>query len=156
MASCATVVNRRILSATRKGPVTNRPQDAILPLKYRPYCSGLPTHYTRLAYWGETGTAWPRFLTEPVLAEPTLQVIRDPGVQDPGTTGEQIYVEKSISQKQIPRCARDDKAVDIVNQTRGNARFRGCEIAANRLGLTVIPSAALSSRAKRICFSQLG
>jgi hypothetical protein len=156
MASCGRLVTGPFRVAEGMRRLTTAAQLAKLPHKYRPYCSGLPTHYTRLAYWGETGTAWPRFLTEPVLAEPTLQVIRDPGVQDPGTTGEQIYVEKSISQKQIPRCARDDKAVDIVNQTRGNARFRGCEIAANRLGLTVIPSAAMSSRAKRICVSQLG
>jgi hypothetical protein len=65
-----------------------------------------------------------------VLAEPALQIVRYPGIQDPGTTGEQIYVEKSISQKQIPRgvCpqrARDNRAVDILNQARAGARFRG-------------------------------
>jgi hypothetical protein len=31
LASCATVVNRRKPSLTRKGPADSRPQDAILP-----------------------------------------------------------------------------------------------------------------------------
>jgi hypothetical protein len=42
-------------------------------------------------------------LTQSVLADPTRQIVRHSGVQNAGTTGEQIEVIGSISQKQIPR-----------------------------------------------------
>jgi len=40
---------------------------------------------------------------ESVLAHSALQIVCHPDVQDTGSTGQQIDVERPISQKQVPR-----------------------------------------------------